>query len=205
MTRSLLPWASGLLALASSACAAASPTPANSAGETPGAAAPPATSEGEVPASEGPAPAGSAGEAPPATTSTPLAPSAPLFHDHPADPTRSLPAISVRHVGMHIGGGSNSAEEKRPFLKTLEVIETELLVCYRQVERPLAGGTYGVDLLVPLSGGHPEVKGSRQKLGGPSFVACMERVFASARFPAPPRATMVSYSLRFDVTEPARR
>jgi hypothetical protein len=54
-------------------------------------------------------------------------------------------------------------------------------------------------LFVPLGGGAPTVRAMRHKLGGKEFESCMEKALLSARFEPPQRATVLSYSLRFDV------
>lgn len=122
--------------------------------------------------------------------------------DRRPDPSRSLPEISVRHIGMHVGGGTNTAEEKKPLLTALERKNTELLGCYKFVSRPLAGGTFGADLYVKSAGGRPEVRATRQKLGDEGFDGCMRQVLGSVEFPRLERPTVVSYSLRFDVRDP---
>jgi len=140
----------------------------------------------------------SAGSAPAGASSS--APDVDLLRDdREPDPKKALPAVSVRPVGMHIGGESNSSESKKPFLRALEATNTQLLFCYRLVDSPLSGGTFGVDLFVALAGGAPDVRGMRHKLGGSEFEACMGRALAGARFDRPDRATVLSYSLRFDV------
>ncbi len=115
------------------------------------------------------------------------------------DPSRALPAVSTRHIGMHIGGEPNTPEAKRPFLTAFERAETGFLFCYRHVERPMRGGTFGVDLYVPTRGGHPEVRAVRQRLGDESFENCMVHAFEQISLPPQERPTMLSYSLRFDV------
>lgn len=106
---------------------------------------------------------------------------------------------------MHIGGESNSDEAKKPWLKAIEREESRILICYRAVDAPLAGGTVGVDLYVGIAGGKPEVRKTRQRLGGPAFDECLRRAFEAVRFPAPKRPTVLSYSLRFDVKDRAGR
>lgn len=118
------------------------------------------------------------------------------------DPKRGLPEISMRHIGMHIGGESNSDEAKRPWLKAIEREETRILFCYRAVKDPMAGGTVGVDLYIGKSGGQPDVRKTRQRLGEADFDDCVRKAFGAVRFPAPKRPTVVSYSLRFDVRDP---
>lgn len=118
------------------------------------------------------------------------------------DRSRPLPEIRVRHVGMHIGGGRNTSEEKRPFFQAIEKNTQDLLLCYRLVDRPERGGTFGADLYVKTRGGNPEVRRMRQKLGGQEFAECMKEALQALHFPAVERPTMVSYSLRFDVFEP---
>lgn len=127
-----------------------------------------------------------------------IAPGTPLDAREP-DPKRALPRVSVRHIGMHIGGDPNTPESKRPFLQTLERGEAAFLRCYRQVDVPGKGGTFGADLFIASPGGAAEVRSVRQKLGNDEFAACMTAAIGQLRFPAPARATVVSYSLRFDV------
>jgi hypothetical protein len=111
----------------------------------------------------------------------------------------ALPRLTLRHIGMHIGGESNSSESKKPWLTALEREEVGFLRCYRSVKEPMTGGTFGVDLYVGLEGGAPVVKKTRHKLGGDDFDFCMRDVFSVVRFPRPVRATMLSYSLRFEI------
>lgn len=121
-----------------------------------------------------------------------------------SEPKKGLPELSMRHIGMHIGGESNTDEAKRPWLRAIESEQTRVLLCYRSVKEPMAGGTVGVDLYVGKSGGKPEVRRTRQHLGGPDFDDCVRVAFGAMRFPAPGRPTVVSYSLRFDVADPTR-
>jgi|GEM_PF-3514655 hypothetical protein len=115
------------------------------------------------------------------------------------DPKRGLPRISTRHIGMHLGGESNTDDAKRPWLKAIESQELRLLKCYRYVTSPLSGGTVGVDLYVGTGGGQPQVRKTRQRLGGPDFDECIREAFGAVRFPAPRRPIVISYSLRYDV------
>ncbi len=121
------------------------------------------------------------------------------------EPKRGLPEIRVRHIGMHIGGGPNDGETKRPFLRAIEARNERFLGCYRQVDRPMAGGTYGVDLYVGRRGKSPEVRGARQRLGDSDFESCMNDAFRSVDFEPPGKPTVLSYSLRFDVIDPTAR
>lgn len=115
-------------------------------------------------------------------------------------PTMALPKVETRHIGMHLGGESNSDEAKRPWLKAIERQTNAFLRCYRLTTFPLKGGTFGVDLYLAAPGGAPTVKRTRQKIGGPDFDACMRRAFADVRFDKPRRPTVLSYSLRFDIS-----
>lgn len=111
----------------------------------------------------------------------------------------ALPALTLRSVGMHVGGGRNTPDEKKPLLTALEKRTSAFLRCYRFVSAPGQAGTFGVDLYIPTSGGSPTVKKTRHKLGGFEFEACMQRAFEAAQFPAQTRPTTVSYSLRFEI------
>jgi hypothetical protein len=101
---------------------------------------------------------------------------------------------------MHIGGGPNDAESKGPWLGAIEAGSVDLLSCYVLVQKPEQGGSYGVDLYVGRQGGAPEVRGSRQKLGGEPFDACMRGAFSSLQFRAPEKPTVLSYSLIFELS-----
>jgi hypothetical protein len=99
---------------------------------------------------------------------------------------------------MHIGGQSNSAESKRPWLADIERHEDAVLSCYRLVNDPLRGGSFGVDLFVASRGGSPEVRGSRQKIGGEELDRCMRDAFVAIDFHPPGRPTVLSYSILFE-------
>ncbi len=121
----------------------------------------------------------------------------PLIDERPPDPERALPELSFEHLGMHIGGESNSEESKRPLLQAIAEQEEAYLLCYRLVEQPAKGGSFGLDLLIKSNGGTPEVQTVRQKLGGEPFVQCMTSAFSKVNFRPLERPTMVSYSLLF--------
>ncbi len=104
---------------------------------------------------------------------------------------------------MHIGGGPNDPEGKRPFLRAIEAKNPQFLQCYRLVRSPLHGGTFGVDLFVGAKGGTPDVRDTRQRLGGDDFQSCMVDAFNTVRFGRPEKPTTLSYSLRFDVKDRA--
>ena len=149
----------------------------------------PSSASRGIPASESSGPAGAQGA------------STELEDDREPDPSKSLPELSFSHLGMHIGGESNSPESKRPWLKGIEAGQEDLLRCYRYVEEPESGGSYGVDLYVGRSGGAPEVRASRQKIGGEKFDACMKQAFEKLNFQKPERPTVLSYSLLFSLDD----
>lgn len=115
------------------------------------------------------------------------------------EPTRALPRVSTRHLGMHIGGEDNSPEAKAPYLSALAGGESGFLRCYRQVDEPMDGGTFGADLYVGAGGGAPEVRAIRQKLGDAEFEGCMKAALRQVSFRQQSRPTVLSYSLRFEV------
>lgn len=126
----------------------------------------------------------------------------PLSDDRPADPSRSLPELTYSHLGMHIGGEPNDADSKRPWIQAIDDGSDGLLRCYRFVDDPFAGGSFGVDLYVSTKGGAPEVRATRQKIGGEAFESCMKEAFTRLSFQAPERPTVLSYSILFRM-EPA--
>lgn len=113
---------------------------------------------------------------------------------------RALPRVSVRNIGLHIGGGPNDEETKRPFQSAIEARFEDFLRCYRFVEQPEKGGTFGVDLLIAREGGKPSVRQPRTGMAGEAFRRCVVRAFEAVEFGRPKLGpTVISYSLRFDM------
>ena len=131
-------------------------------------------------------------------------PSADVMPDTPADPTRSLPEVTVRNVGLHIGGGTNDAASKEPFQRAIAARFEAFLTCYRQVGEPEKGGVFGVDLFIKREGGEPEVRQPRTSMQGEAFRECVTGVFESVVFDRPAKGpTIISYSLKFEVRDPS--
>lgn len=124
--------------------------------------------------------------------------------DTPPDPARSLPEVTVRNVGLHIGGGSNDAASKEPFQRAIAARFEVFLTCYRQVAEPEKGGVFGVDLFIKREGGEPEVRQPRTSMQGEAFRECIVDAFESVVFDRPARGpTVISYSLKFEVRDPS--
>jgi hypothetical protein len=182
-----------LVAFVVAGCAAKT-APAPSSPESPSA----------VNAAESPS-APSAAVTPPATGSAPsTAPSAagtsPDAAPPPGEPppgTPTLPAVSVKTIGLHVGGGPNDAAGKAPFVTALEQRFPEFLRCYRLVSEPGKGGSFGVDLHIERKGGHARVEQPRSALEGEPFRACMVSAFEGVEFPQLKKPFVISYSLRF--------
>jgi hypothetical protein len=116
--------------------------------------------------------------------------------DEPRGP--SLPEVRVEAVGLHIGGGSNDEAARTPFKQAIAAEDDEFLRCYRLVEDPMRGGTFGVDLFIPRDGGNAEVRQPRTGMRGEAFRRCMLAAFAKVEFERPALGpTVISYSLRF--------
>ncbi len=145
--------------------------------------------------SEGRAPQGSASSSRAETEAHPL------IDGREPRPQAALPRLTYKHLGMHIGGESNSAESKRPWLEDIERGDDAILSCFRFVNDPEKAGSYGVDLYVGLAGGAPEVRGSRQKLGGEDFDQCMKEAFGAIDFHEPERPTVFSYSIYLELRQ----
>jgi hypothetical protein len=115
---------------------------------------------------------------------------------------QSLPELTLKIAGMHIGGGPNDAETKRPFMEAIEAGLDQMRDCYRKAEEPGKGGTYGVDLRVERAGGHPTVQGVRTTLKGESFRSCLESSFQGLSFGKPAKGpTVLSVSVKFSLGE----
>jgi hypothetical protein len=117
----------------------------------------------------------------------------------PAPGVPTLPALTVKTMGLHVGGGPNDQETKAPFLGAIEPRFPEFLRCYQLVTDPGKGGSFGIDLRIPARGGKAELEQPRSALSGEAFTACMVRAFESIDFPPLKKAYVISYSLRFSV------
>lgn len=131
----------------------------------------------------------------------PPAPSSPPPAADPVIP-QALPAVVVKNIGLHVGGGPNDAATKAPFLRAVERRFDDFRRCYGLVEKKDARGTFGIDLLVPREGGHAASSNSRTALGGPAFRDCVAHVFETVDFERPRGgATRLSYALSFEPTK----
>ncbi|HEY6725053.1 MAG TPA: hypothetical protein VI197_13545 [Polyangiaceae bacterium] len=168
------------------------------------AAAPTAANTEEAPRSDTGVATPKAGRAPGVEQAPAEQPSAAsVMPDTPPDPARSLPEVTVRNVGLHIGGGSNDAASKEPFQRAVAARFESFLTCYRQVAEPQKGGVFGVDLFIKREGGGPEVRQPRTSMQGEAFRACVVDVFESVAFERPAKGpTVISYSLKFEVRDP---
>jgi hypothetical protein len=134
-------------------------------------------------------------------------PAAPLPGGEEPTPDKALPELRVEALGMHVGGGKNDAEEKAPFHRALERKFPAFLECYRLVEEPWTGGSFGIDIKIPRAGGRPAVEQPRTKIRGAGFQDCMVAAVSSAEFEKPKAGpTVISYSVRFNLlgTKPKR-
>jgi hypothetical protein len=132
-------------------------------------------------------------------------PAAPLPGGEEPTPDKALPELRIEPLGMHIGGGKNTPEEKAPFHRALEQKFPAFLECYRLVEEPWAGGSFGVDIKVARSGGAPTVEQPRTRLRGAGFQECMLAAFGKVQFEKPKAGpTVLSYSLLFSLGKPKR-
>ena len=191
MTKSYLPLS--LLALvALSACKTpkeSEPSPATPSAATVATAAATASGEAPEPIASADAPAEPA-------SAEPIASAAPAESAPPED--EPLPNVEVKNIGMHIGGGPNDNETKRPIKESVQPHFDALRRCWKLVDDPAKPGDFGVDLLIPHEGGKAEVSHPRSALKGEGFEACIVGVFEKIDFKKPKTGkTMVSYSLRF--------
>ncbi len=132
--------------------------------------------------------------APAETSASPATPSV----DSEIQNTTAIPNnVEVKQMGLHVGGGPN--DEPTHALYSTPIVRRfdDLKRCY-----PLATGagknaSFGVDLLISTRGGTAKIKDYRTVLGGKDFHLCVLGVFGTIEFPAPPKATMVSYSVLF--------
>lgn len=186
------------LLLASLGCAARSAPPAatGASGDS--------TSSGEAPSTPSAATSGGAVSAPGGAPA--LLPGAPLPGGEQPTPDKALPELRVEPLGMHVGGGKNSPEEKAPFHRALQSQFPAFQDCYRLAEDPWAGGSFGVDLKIARAGGNPMVEQPRTRIRGAGFQECMVRAFAKVQFEKPPGGpAVISYSVLFALGSKPKR
>ncbi len=113
-------------------------------------------------------------------------------------PSEPLPAVEVKNIGMHIGGGPNDRVSKQPIGDSVKPHFDALRACWKHVAEPGKAGDFGVDLLIPHEGGKAEVTNPRTAIKGEGFEGCVVDVFEGIDFLKPKTGkTMVSYSVRF--------
>ena len=113
-------------------------------------------------------------------------------------PSEPLPAVEVKNIGMHIGGGPNDRVSKQPIGDSVKPHFDALRACWKHVAEPAKAGDFGVDLLIPREGGKAEVTNPRTAIKGEGFESCVVSVFEGIDFLKPKTGkTMVSYSVRF--------
>jgi hypothetical protein len=140
-----------------------------------------------------------------ATPASVATPAAPLPGGEEPTPDKALPELRIEPLGMHIGGGKNTPEEKAPFHRALEQKFPAFMECYRLVEDPWAGGSFGVDIKVARAGGAPIVEQPRTRLRGAGFQECMLAAFGKVQFEKPKAGpTVLSYSVLFSLGKPKR-
>ncbi|HEX2875304.1 MAG TPA: hypothetical protein VHP33_28830 [Polyangiaceae bacterium] len=163
-------------------------------------AAPGSDAPGATGSSEGAARPGAPGTGGRATGAAPAAsfPRAPLPGGEEPTPDKALPELRVEQLGMHVGGGKNDADEKAPFRRALEQKFPAFMECYRLVDDPWAGGSFGVDLKIARAGGAPTVEQPRTRIRGAGFQECMVAAFGKVQFEKPRAGpTVISYSILF--------
>lgn len=182
-----------LLLAALSGCAARSAPLASAPGGSPGAG--PAPGAGDAGMQAGPS---NGPTAKPSGAAAGAFPSAPLPGGDEPTPDKALPELRVEALGMHIGGGTNSPQEKAPFQRAFERQFPAFLECYRRVDEPWAGGSFGLDVKIARAGGAPTLEQPRTKIRGAGFQDCMVAAFAQVQFEKPKAGpTVISYSVMF--------
>ena len=152
-----------------------------------------------------PAPGASSSAAVPPGSARANAPNAPLPGGEEPTPDKALPELRIEPLGMHVGGGTNSPEEKAPFHRALERQFPAFMDCYRLVDDPWAGGSFGIDIKIARGGGSPKVEQPRTKLKGAGFQDCMVSAFTKAQFEKPKAGpTVISYSITFTLGKPKK-
>ena len=142
---------------------------------------------------------------PPPAPAVIVAPEAPAVASAPVvaiavatAPPAEAPAVDIRHIGMHIGGGPNDDMTKSPFIKSIDTQVPALAACWSSLpKKPTVD--FGIDALVPATGGRAKIDRPRSTFADAAFVACAQKAFEEIEFlkPRSGLSTKVSASLRF--------
>jgi len=155
------------------------------------------SSEGVVPVVSATPSAPESGAASPDPVPDSAAEPLPAVPQEPSPP-EPLPAVAVKNIGMHIGGGPNDQVSKQPIADSVKPHFDALRACWRLAEDPSKQGDFGVDLLIAHQGGKAQVSHPRTSIKGEGFKECVVGVFEQIDFLKPKTGTtMVSYSVRF--------
>jgi hypothetical protein len=117
----------------------------------------------------------------------------------PAKPPEPLPDVEVKNVGMHIGGGPNDNETKRPIREAVKPHYDALRACYAKAVKPGKADTFGVDIRIPGEGGIAKISKPRTPMKGDGLLECMVAVFEKVEFTKPAKGVpmTVSFSVEF--------
>lgn len=126
----------------------------------------------------------------------PTNPASPDVAPSAADPEPSV-NVEVKQLGLHIGGGPNTEQAHAAYAKPIQRRFGDLRSCYALAQGATKKASFGVDLLISGQGGKAKIKDYRTALAGKDFHLCVLGVFGSIEFPAPEKATVVSYSVLF--------
>ncbi len=114
-------------------------------------------------------------------------------------PSVSAATVNVVTVGLHIGGASYDGTGRKQLVRRFEDHFGAFQGCHALAPGHSQNASFGVDLLVPTTGGRARVRQIRTRLDGGAFRTCMKQAFEAIQFEAPPtkRPEHVSYSLLF--------
>jgi hypothetical protein len=117
----------------------------------------------------------------------------------PAASAPRPPAVALASVGLHVDGTLNREPHRGRLLRVFEREFNAFRRCHERAEKHAQGASFGVDLLIPKSGGRATMRQTRSRLTSKAFRTCMQGAFEAIRFAPPPsgRAEIVSYSVLF--------
>jgi hypothetical protein len=114
------------------------------------------------------------------------------------------PTVTLASVGLHVDGTLNREPHRGRLLRVFEREFNAFRRCHERAEKHAQGASFGVDLLIPKSGGRATLRQTRTRLTSKAFRTCMHGAFEAIRFAPPPsgRAEIVSYSVLFKPSGP---
>ena len=149
-------------------------------------------------------PAAPSEEVPDAPSAAPVASAEPALSAS-AEPAPKPALVTVKNIGLHIGGGPNDGPTKAPIKRSVEPHFDAIGACFDQADDKTKAGDISIDLRIEKEGGKAKVQKYKSAIKGAAFETCVRDVFGAIDFEKPKGgSTIASYSVRLTLEEAPR-